>query len=235
MVISDSSRMCFRLLMFAFFTTAVVLSAYAPNKAPKLPEGVSFLSLLLFLFYIQFGLRVNFVHIYSNWHLLLLSASSSFPRFLLLFQYLFRFIPLISFYFFACIYCNLNYLSCTMTKHCIYSVLPVWRCDRYDRGMHVPLATQGTNNLQLEYTNMIFVNGSFFLRPQLSYFGLTLVYCVTTRPCIIYPHSFLAHNLCIKLLKIQDGCIGSQCQYQMGLSFYHHSCKDCKCVQEPSR
>mmetsp|Transcript_34413 Transcript_34413/g.39162 ORF Transcript_34413/g.39162 Transcript_34413/m.39162 type:complete len:113 (+) Transcript_34413:165-503(+) len=31
----------------------------------------------------------------------------------------------------------------------------------------------------------------------------------------------------------KDGCTGSSCEYQMGLSFYHHSCKDCKCVQDP--
>eukprot|EP00531_Pseudo-nitzschia_arenysensis_P005858 CAMPEP_0116141712 /NCGR_PEP_ID=MMETSP0329-20121206/14524_1 /TAXON_ID=697910 /ORGANISM="Pseudo-nitzschia arenysensis, Strain B593" /LENGTH=89 /DNA_ID=CAMNT_0003636905 /DNA_START=174 /DNA_END=443 /DNA_ORIENTATION=+ len=31
----------------------------------------------------------------------------------------------------------------------------------------------------------------------------------------------------------KDGCVGSKCQYQMGLSFYHHSCEDCKCVKEP--
>ena len=33
----------------------------------------------------------------------------------------------------------------------------------------------------------------------------------------------------------KDGCVGSKCQYQMGLSFYHYSCKDCKCVKEPWR
>mmetsp|Transcript_15312 Transcript_15312/g.22540 ORF Transcript_15312/g.22540 Transcript_15312/m.22540 type:complete len:105 (+) Transcript_15312:67-381(+) len=31
----------------------------------------------------------------------------------------------------------------------------------------------------------------------------------------------------------KDGCVGSQCEYQMGLSWYHYSCKDCKCVPEP--
>mmetsp|Transcript_28157 Transcript_28157/g.58695 ORF Transcript_28157/g.58695 Transcript_28157/m.58695 type:complete len:93 (+) Transcript_28157:293-571(+) len=31
----------------------------------------------------------------------------------------------------------------------------------------------------------------------------------------------------------KDGCVGSGCQYQMGLSFYHYSCEDCKCVAEP--
>uniref|UniRef100_A0A7S0UMR5 Uncharacterized protein n=1 Tax=Pseudo-nitzschia delicatissima TaxID=44447 RepID=A0A7S0UMR5_9STRA len=31
----------------------------------------------------------------------------------------------------------------------------------------------------------------------------------------------------------KDGCVGSKCQYQMGLSFYHYSCEDCKCVKEP--
>eukprot|EP00804_Cyclotella_cryptica_P006475 CCRYP_012771-RA/>CCRYP_012771-RA protein AED:0.03 eAED:0.03 QI:202/1/1/1/0/0/5/3657/102 len=32
----------------------------------------------------------------------------------------------------------------------------------------------------------------------------------------------------------KDGCVGSGCQYQMGLSWYHYSCEDCKCVPEPS-
>mmetsp|Transcript_26939 Transcript_26939/g.42257 ORF Transcript_26939/g.42257 Transcript_26939/m.42257 type:complete len:86 (-) Transcript_26939:88-345(-) len=31
----------------------------------------------------------------------------------------------------------------------------------------------------------------------------------------------------------KDGCVGSGCQYQYGLSFYHYSCKDCKCVAKP--
>mmetsp|Transcript_25326 Transcript_25326/g.54031 ORF Transcript_25326/g.54031 Transcript_25326/m.54031 type:complete len:119 (+) Transcript_25326:146-502(+) len=31
----------------------------------------------------------------------------------------------------------------------------------------------------------------------------------------------------------KDGCKGSGCEYQMGLSFYHYSCKDCSCVKEP--
>ena len=31
-----------------------------------------------------------------------------------------------------------------------------------------------------------------------------------------------------------DGCVGSKCQYEMGLSWYHYSCVDCKCVAEPS-
>jgi hypothetical protein len=31
----------------------------------------------------------------------------------------------------------------------------------------------------------------------------------------------------------KGGCVGSGCQYQMGLSFYHYSCKDCQCVPEP--
>jgi len=31
----------------------------------------------------------------------------------------------------------------------------------------------------------------------------------------------------------KDGCVGSGCEYQMGLSFYHYSCKDCRCVKEP--
>ena len=32
----------------------------------------------------------------------------------------------------------------------------------------------------------------------------------------------------------KDGCVGSKCQYQYGLSFYHFSCDDCKCVKKPS-
>jgi hypothetical protein len=31
----------------------------------------------------------------------------------------------------------------------------------------------------------------------------------------------------------KDGCKGSGCEYQMGLSWYHYTCKDCKCVPEP--
>ncbi|KAL7506984.1 hypothetical protein ACHAXN_005010 [Cyclotella atomus] len=31
----------------------------------------------------------------------------------------------------------------------------------------------------------------------------------------------------------KDGCVGSKCQYEMGLSWYHYSCEDCKCVEEP--
>lgn len=32
----------------------------------------------------------------------------------------------------------------------------------------------------------------------------------------------------------KDGCVGSKCQYQYGLSFFHFSCDDCKCVKKPS-
>lgn len=32
----------------------------------------------------------------------------------------------------------------------------------------------------------------------------------------------------------QDGCVGSGCEFQMGLSWYHYTCKDCKCVKEQS-
>ena len=32
----------------------------------------------------------------------------------------------------------------------------------------------------------------------------------------------------------KDGCVGSKCEYQMGLSWYHYSCEDCRCVAEPS-
>ena len=32
----------------------------------------------------------------------------------------------------------------------------------------------------------------------------------------------------------KDGCVGSKCQYQYGLAFYHFSCSDCKCVKKPS-
>mmetsp|Transcript_23944 Transcript_23944/g.40680 ORF Transcript_23944/g.40680 Transcript_23944/m.40680 type:complete len:94 (+) Transcript_23944:146-427(+) len=31
----------------------------------------------------------------------------------------------------------------------------------------------------------------------------------------------------------KDACVGTGCQYQMGLSWYHYSCKDCRCVSEP--
>ena len=31
----------------------------------------------------------------------------------------------------------------------------------------------------------------------------------------------------------RDGCVGSACQYEMGLTWYHYSCKDCRCVAEP--
>ena len=39
-MISRSTLWTFRLMMSAFFLFAIALSAYAPNKAPKLPEGV---------------------------------------------------------------------------------------------------------------------------------------------------------------------------------------------------
>eukprot|EP00579_Thalassiosira_antarctica_P000776 CAMPEP_0201867330 /NCGR_PEP_ID=MMETSP0902-20130614/1596_1 /ASSEMBLY_ACC=CAM_ASM_000551 /TAXON_ID=420261 /ORGANISM="Thalassiosira antarctica, Strain CCMP982" /LENGTH=91 /DNA_ID=CAMNT_0048392469 /DNA_START=38 /DNA_END=316 /DNA_ORIENTATION=+ len=32
----------------------------------------------------------------------------------------------------------------------------------------------------------------------------------------------------------KDGCVGSKCEFQMGLSWYHYSCDDCNCVAEPS-
>jgi hypothetical protein len=38
-MISDNSRMIFRVVMFLFFSLAVVMSGYAPKKGPKLPEG----------------------------------------------------------------------------------------------------------------------------------------------------------------------------------------------------
>jgi len=38
-MISNNSRMIFRIVMFLFFSLAVVLSGYAPKKGPKLPEG----------------------------------------------------------------------------------------------------------------------------------------------------------------------------------------------------
>mmetsp|Transcript_6123 Transcript_6123/g.7767 ORF Transcript_6123/g.7767 Transcript_6123/m.7767 type:complete len:92 (+) Transcript_6123:20-295(+) len=31
----------------------------------------------------------------------------------------------------------------------------------------------------------------------------------------------------------RDGCKGSGCKYEMGLSWYHYTCKDCKCMAEP--
>ena len=31
----------------------------------------------------------------------------------------------------------------------------------------------------------------------------------------------------------KDGCKGSGCKYEMGLSWYHYTCKDCACVAEP--
>mmetsp|Transcript_11732 Transcript_11732/g.16917 ORF Transcript_11732/g.16917 Transcript_11732/m.16917 type:complete len:95 (+) Transcript_11732:104-388(+) len=33
----------------------------------------------------------------------------------------------------------------------------------------------------------------------------------------------------------KDGCVGSGCQFQMGLSWYHYSCADCRCVPEPKQ
>ena len=38
-MISNNSRMIFRIVMFLFFSLAVVLSGYAPKKGPKLPPG----------------------------------------------------------------------------------------------------------------------------------------------------------------------------------------------------
>ena len=40
-MIPKANLVVFRLMLFAFFSFAIVLSGYAPNKAPKLPEGVS--------------------------------------------------------------------------------------------------------------------------------------------------------------------------------------------------
>ena len=40
MGVSKKSLVIFRLMMAAFFMIAIVHSGYAPNKAPKLPEGV---------------------------------------------------------------------------------------------------------------------------------------------------------------------------------------------------
>jgi len=31
----------------------------------------------------------------------------------------------------------------------------------------------------------------------------------------------------------KDGCRGSGCKYEYGLSWYHYSCKDCECIPEP--
>lgn len=39
-MVSTSSLVAFRIMMCAFFMVAIVISGYAPNKAPKLPEGV---------------------------------------------------------------------------------------------------------------------------------------------------------------------------------------------------
>jgi hypothetical protein len=39
-MVSTSTLVVFRIMMCAFFMVAIVLSGYAPNKAPKLPEGV---------------------------------------------------------------------------------------------------------------------------------------------------------------------------------------------------
>ena len=38
-MISNNSRMIFRIVMFFFFSLAVVLSGYAPKKGPTLPPG----------------------------------------------------------------------------------------------------------------------------------------------------------------------------------------------------
>ena len=40
-MVSKKNLVAFRLIMGAFFMVAIVQSGYAPNKAPKLPEGVS--------------------------------------------------------------------------------------------------------------------------------------------------------------------------------------------------
>ena len=40
-MIPKTNLILFRFMMFAFFAFAIVLSGYAPNKSPKLPEGVS--------------------------------------------------------------------------------------------------------------------------------------------------------------------------------------------------
>mmetsp|Transcript_18831 Transcript_18831/g.26551 ORF Transcript_18831/g.26551 Transcript_18831/m.26551 type:complete len:95 (+) Transcript_18831:143-427(+) len=33
----------------------------------------------------------------------------------------------------------------------------------------------------------------------------------------------------------KDGCVGSGCQFQYGLSWYHYSCEDCRCVAKPKK
>mmetsp|Transcript_25549 Transcript_25549/g.55846 ORF Transcript_25549/g.55846 Transcript_25549/m.55846 type:complete len:104 (+) Transcript_25549:123-434(+) len=33
----------------------------------------------------------------------------------------------------------------------------------------------------------------------------------------------------------KDGCKGSGCKYEMGLSWYHFSCEDCECMPEPKK
>lgn len=38
-MISNINKLYFRIVMFLFFTLAVVFSGYAPNKGPKLPDG----------------------------------------------------------------------------------------------------------------------------------------------------------------------------------------------------
>ncbi|GAX14466.1 hypothetical protein FisN_11Hh073 [Fistulifera solaris] len=38
---------------------------------------------------------------------------------------------------------------------------------------------------------------------------------------------------CICRWEHRDACVGSGCMYQMGLSWYHYSCTDCKCIAEP--
>lgn len=50
--------------------------------------------------------------------------------------------------------------------------------------------------------------------------------CATTTAAVIMLE-------CMCHWQHKDGCVGSKCQYQMGLSWYHYSCKDCRCVQEP--
>mmetsp|Transcript_31262 Transcript_31262/g.30114 ORF Transcript_31262/g.30114 Transcript_31262/m.30114 type:complete len:88 (-) Transcript_31262:188-451(-) len=40
---------------------------------------------------------------------------------------------------------------------------------------------------------------------------------------------------CMCSWQAKEGCQGSGCEYAYGLSWYHHSCKDCRCMPEPKR
>jgi len=118
----------------------------------------------------------------------------------------------------------------------VYSVLWARRCDCHDGRMYVPLAAQGTycmNGTGPLVFFSIFCHGRPLLFPLPTHY----LFCyIVENLSFLIQLGFFSHECLLRLYNIiimQDGCTGTACEYQMGLSFYHYSCKDCKCVKEP--